>query len=101
MTYSRVTLTTEEWKAEQQLFLGEDEEHKPLVAYNQQAVPVSFLLHRCSSRQGPAGVQRHTSANSQVLIYTVTAAWPGSQLKPLALLLLHASRDDRSIGWRV
>lgn len=56
MSYCAGTLTTEEWKAEQQLFLGEDEEHNPLVAYNQQAVPVSFLLQRCASRQGRAVV---------------------------------------------
>jgi hypothetical protein len=42
----QVTLTTEEWKAEQQLFLGQGEERTNHASRptHQQAVPVNFLL---------------------------------------------------------
>jgi hypothetical protein len=80
------TLTTEEWKAEQQLFLGQGEERTNHASRptHQQAVPVNFLLRAGPPRQGgQAGSD--TSANSQVwTTLDSSLAWIATQ--PLSIV---------------
>lgn len=101
MSYCAGTLTTEEWKAEQQLFLGQGEERT-----NPRRVPRTSKQFLAISGFGPAHLVRGCwreaipSANSQVWT-TVDSSLAWIAPHPLSIVAAPREQSRYLFGWRV